>query len=73
VKPLIPYLAAHGVDLFIAVSGLVAGLIYTLRPDWVGNYRPDRDRNKFRWFGVIFLVAGLGLLFFIVLGYLNSD
>jgi hypothetical protein len=73
VKPLIPYLTAHGVDLFIAISGLVAGLIYTLRPDWVGNYRPDRDRNKFRWFGVIFLVAGTGLLIFMILGYLNSN
>jgi hypothetical protein len=72
-KPLIPYLITHWWDLMIAIFGLAAGLIYALRPDWVGNYRGERDRTKFRWFGLLFIAAGIGLLFFLMVGYFNSN
>lgn len=72
-KPLGPYLTAHAADFLIAVFGLASGLLYLLRPDWVGNYRVERDQKKFRWFGVLFMTAGIGLLFFLVLGYLSPN
>ena len=72
-KPLIPYLAANWGDLLIAILGLVSGLLYILRPGWVGDYRVERDQKRFRWFGVIFTAAAIGLLFFLTLGYLNSN
>jgi len=72
-KPLIPYLTAHGVDLLIAILGLAAGLLYAFRPDWVGNYNAERDRKKFRWFGAIFMTAGIGLIFFLIVGYFSSN
>ena len=68
-----PYLTAHVGDVVIAILGLAAGVLYTLRPDWVGNYRGERDRAKFRWFGVLFMAAGIGLLFFLLVGYFNSN
>jgi len=72
-KPLITYLTDHAGDVLIAIFGLVAGLLYAFRPDWVGNYRGERDRTKFRWFGALFIAAGIGLLFFLMLGYFNSN
>ena len=72
-KPLIPYLTANWCDLLIAILGLASGLLYILRPNWVGNYSAERDQKKFRWFGVIFTAAAIGLLFFMTVGYLNSN
>jgi len=70
-QPLTPYLTAHCVDLIIAVLGLVSGLLFCFRPNWLGNYSIERDRNKFRLFGIIFSIAGIGLLIFLAVGYLN--
>jgi hypothetical protein len=72
-KPLIPYIIAHCGDLLIAILGLVSGILYSFRPNWVGNYRVERDREKFRWFGIIFTTAGIGLLICLTVGYLNSN
>jgi hypothetical protein len=72
-KPLMPYLIAHCGDLLIAILGLVSGLLYSFRPNWVGNYCMERDQNKYRWFGVIFTTAGIGLLIFLTVGYLDQN
>jgi hypothetical protein len=69
----IPHIINHCGDFLIAIFGLAAGLLYFFRPDWVGNYRVDRDRKKFRWLGFIFIVAGIGLLMALFIGYLNPN
>ena len=60
-------------DLLIAILGLVSGLLYSFRPNWVGNYCVELDQKKFRWFGIIFATAGIGLLIFLTVGYLNPN
>jgi hypothetical protein len=72
-KPLTPYVIAHCGDLVIAILGLVSGLLFSFCPNWLGNYRKERDRNKFRLFGIIFTIAGIGLLIFLTVGYLNPN
>jgi len=69
----IPYIINHCGDFLIAIFGLAAGLLYFFRPDWVGNYHADRDRKKFGWLGFIFIMAGIGLLMELFIGYLNSN
>jgi hypothetical protein len=73
VKPLIPYLLDNYWDLLIAILGLASGVLYMFFPNRVGNYRAEHDREKFRWFGVIFTAAGIFLLIFLMAGYLNSN
>jgi hypothetical protein len=72
-KPLIPYIIDHGFDILIGIAGLVSGLVYGLRPNWLGNYNAERDEKKSKWFGVIFTSAGIALLIYIIVGYLNSN
>jgi hypothetical protein len=72
-KPLIPYITAHCVDLLIAILGLASGVLYSFRPNWVGNYRVERDPKIFRWFGIIFIAAGIGLLICLIFGYLKPN
>ena len=67
------YIITHFGDFLIAIFGLAAGLLYFFRPYWVGNYRVDRDRIEFRWLGFIFIMAGLGLLMALFIGYLNPN
>jgi hypothetical protein len=72
-KPLIPYLTDHCWDLLIAILGLASGISYTFFPNWVRNYCVERDQKIFRWFGVIFTTAGIGLLICLTVGYLNPN
>jgi hypothetical protein len=73
VKPFIPYLLDNCWDFLIAILGLASGIFYVFFPNRVGNCHAEQDRKKNRWFGVIFTAAGIFLLVFLMVGWLNSN